>query len=359
MKTDFHPFLVGTVFNPLPPLSTVPSPTSKTLLLRYPSRLNAMALDPGRITTNNNLIYQAGEIVVSTALYRQVQVRVLSEEENIVVGEGSRNPTLIHHAAEIIRKVIQFREGLAIDVITTFDFKHAGLGSSSGTIAAVAAAINELYGRPIPIQQLRQYVAQNHGEEIDGDKKHLMPVQCIGGSAAAGMCNGDILVVAGKCKVIGSTSLDKKYQIVIGIPHDFTEIDAKEALQEEAKYFPDFARTGREYGPTIAYRLVHECLPALTYGDIKPLGDLIFDYRFRMGSIKNCSFIYPRIIDIAKELEVLKLEEKAIILGLSSVGPAMFAVTEYAQECITQFEAVGLSCVVTSGWTGTYEIVTP
>src|SRR5579875_147789 len=121
MKTDFHPFLIGTVFNPLPSLESVPSPVCEGLLLRYPSRLNAMALDPSRITTNNNLVYQAGEIVLSTGLYRQVQVRVLAEKGNILVEETSRNSTLIRHAAEIMRKVIGFSEGLAIGLTTIFD----------------------------------------------------------------------------------------------------------------------------------------------------------------------------------------------------------------------------------------------
>jgi len=358
VKNDFLPFSVGTVFNPLPSFDFVPSPTSKSLLLQYPSRLNAMALDPSRITTNNNLVYQAGEVVLSIALFRRVRIQVVSGKGGVLVGEGSRNPILIRHATEIMRTAIGFRETLAIDLTTAFELRHAGLGSSSGTIAAVAAAINELYGRPIDLAHLRQYVAQNHGEEIDGDENHLMPVQCLGGSAAAGMCRGSVLIIAGKSSVISAANLDEKYQIVIGVPRDFTEMDAKIALQEEVKHFPDFARTGHEYGPIIAYRLVHECLPALSHNDIRPLGELIFDYRFRMGSIKNCAFMYPRIIDIANELEELKKEGKATILGLSSVGPAMFAVTEYVPECVEKFEAVGLHCVIIPSWPDTYKVLT-
>lgn len=357
MKRDFLPFPVGTVFNSLPPLSHVPSPMSESVILHYPSRLNAMALDSSRITANDNLVYQAGEIVIATALYRQVRVQVVSDKNRNLAGENLYRSPLVRHAVEIMRQALNFRETLAVDVVTSYKLRHAGLGSSSGTISAVAAAINELYGRPIELSRLRQYVAQNHGEEIDADQQHLMPVQCIGGSAAAGMCKGSILVVAGKCAIIGHTSLDKKYQIVIGVPIDFTETDAKAALQEEIKYFSAFKNTGQKYGPIIAYRLVHECLPALTMGDVSPLGDLIFDYRFRMGSIKNCAFMYPRIIDIACELEGLKKEGKAIILSLSSVGPAMFAITEHVQECIKRFESVGLRCTVTSSWEDMYKVI--
>ena len=50
---------------------------------------------------------------------------------------------------------------------------------------------------------------------------------------------------------------------------------------------------------------LHRALPDLCNGSIKELADIVFDYRFNMGSIENCSFVYEKMIEQAKELRKL------------------------------------------------------
>ena len=49
---------------------------------------------------------------------------------------------------------------------------------------------------------LIKYLAQNHGEEIDGEDFYLNPVQCIGGSAAAGIYKAGLILLAGESSPI-------------------------------------------------------------------------------------------------------------------------------------------------------------
>lgn len=327
MKTDFEAFKVGTVFNGLErPLDNI-QPVADSVTIAYPSRLEAMALDPSQIAANNNLIYPAGQIDFSVALTKLIQVERTARSD-ISVSERTARQPLVRHAASITRQALGVEDGLSIDVDASLDLRHCGLGSSSSLVAGVAATINELYGKPIGPLELSRYVAQNHGEEIDGETDQLMPVQCIGGSAICGHFDGSLVVLAGQATPIFRMNLPETKQVVIGIPNDYTHPDSQTLMNAEVDNMAGFKNTGETHGPAIAYRLVHEVLPGLVAGRLKPCKDLIFDYRWDMGSIANCAFVYPPLTALAEDLRPLKDDPAIDILSLSSVGPGFFAVTE-------------------------------
>ena len=338
MKNDFTPFEVGMVWNPI----DIPNSRLKYshIEINYPSRLNAMALDPSKIAKNDNLKYSPGEIVFKINIYKKVTVESDNNTDKIQISPNSSRSSLIMHAAMIMKKALKFSNGLKIKVENQKDLRHVGLGSSSGLIASVACAINELYGNPLSKETLLKYLAQNHGEEIEGDSNKLSPVQCIGGSAAAGLYKGSFLVLAGQSNVIFQSDLPEKLKVIIATPVDFKQLDAHVLLQKEIEYFPDFVACGQRYSKEISYRLLHEALPGVKESNLKPLGDLIFDYRFRMGSIKNCSYCYPLIVEIAKKLEIMRNYTE--ILSLSSVGPSFFAITNDYKTCEKIFIQCGL-----------------
>ena len=242
-----------------------------------------------------------------------------------------------------MKKALNTNDGYEIEVENENEIKHAGLGSSSGLIASVASAINEIYNNPIPPDTLIQYLAQNHGEEINGEPNLLSPVQCIGGSAVAGLSSGGLVILAGKNRVIAHMDISNEYSVVIGIPSDFKELDAQYLLKEEIKNFDKFIQCGKKFSHIISYKMLHSVLPAMAEGDLCPLGDLIFDYRFDMGSIKNCSFCYSELPKIAQKIRFLKENGTVDILAISSVGPAFFAIIKNAKRCVATFCDVGLN----------------
>ena len=235
-----------------------------------------------------------------------------------------------------MKKTLGFRNGLSIEVKNQNEIKHAGLGSSSRLISAIAAAINELYGNPISKDKLVRFLAQNHGEETP-DPNKISPVQCMGGSASAGLIQGGLKIITGDSQVIKAINIEEDYKLVIAIPRDYVAPSADKALQKELQSMNNFIKTGKKYGPIIAYRLVHEALPALNKKDLSPLGDLIYDYRFRMGSIRNCSFLYPKLVSLSKKIAIIK-NKNTPILALSSVGPSFFALTKNPEKCAEIFE---------------------
>ncbi|HEY1074705.1 MAG TPA: hypothetical protein VGE59_03350 [Patescibacteria group bacterium] len=323
--------------------------------IRYPSRLNAMAIDPSKIAMEASLRYSPGEVIFSVALFRTVQLHVRRDSQ-IVISPTSKRPVLIKHAVEIMRQALGVTHGIDVGFTDETDIRHCGLGSSSGTIAAVATAMNELYGNPIPSTDLLRFLAQNHGEEIDTMPGYLYPVQCIGGSAAAGLCRGGIIVLAGESVPIGIADVSGDYEAVIGIPNDVPDYDAKTLMDKEIESLPKFIETGVKYGGENAYNVLHKMLPAMHLHDLATIGDVIYEYRFRMGSIENCSFVYPRLPALCARLAPLKHSGIADVLAVSSVGPGIFAITRDPQKCEAAFKQEGLTVYRTKVHNQGYEV---
>lgn len=348
LKLDFKPFKVGTVFNPI---KNGPYKVAKGLtgvVIRYPSRLDLMAIDPSKISSNNNLVYTPGEIILKVDQYRTVSIERVEGGNEIQISERSKRKPLIMHAALIMREALDFDCGLRIDVENLKEIRHVGFGSSSALIAAVACAINELFDNPVETKDLVQYTAQNHGEEIDGVETMISPVQCIGGSSAGGQYNGALMVLTGESRVVETMELSDEYKIIVGLPKDFVELDSKILLEQELEVMDKFVECGKKFGSIIAYKILHNVLPAMIEGDLKTIGDLIYEYRFEMGSIENCSYCYPPLTTLCKRLSYLKKDGVVDLLSISSVGPAIVAVTKDGNVCVEAFEKENLSTFIFS-----------
>lgn len=356
MKTDYKPFEVGTVFNPLKNRVKNNFPVLRSVEILFPSRLNAMAVDPSKITENNNMVYTAGEVIFSIPIFKKIRIDVIDSSE-CVISESSKRKSLIKHAFLIMKKAIGFENGLSIDVDNENEIKHQGMGSSSGLLAGVCAAINEIYGCPLKANELLRYVAQNHGEEIEDDDDYLIPVQCIGGSAASGLYEGGALLLLGENLVAKTTDIEEEYSVVLGFPKDFQEVDSKDALENELENMDGFVKCGETYGKANAYNVLHKLIPAMIEGDIEGMGDVIYDYRFGMGSIKNCSFLYPKLVGLCDRLSFLKKENHVAVLSISSVGPLIFAITKDSERCVKSFEKENLRTSVIPIYNGKYQIV--
>lgn len=349
---------IGKILNPLQ--TNLPrnlEPKFKSVTIQFPCRLGAMSLDPEKITANQDMVFRAGQILFSVKFYTKATVSFLDKKgDEIIIGDESKRKTIIEHTALMMKKVLGIQHCLFIDVKNQNEKRHYGLGSSGSLIGAVASGINELYGCPISNKDLARFLAHNYCEEIDGNNEHVQQVQSIGGSTANGLFSGGLLLIAGEAQVVKSMKIDNSYKVVIGTPNDYPDRDAFTLIKEEENNLSGFATAGKKYGQEIAYRVVHEVLPAMESGEVKPIGDLIFDYRFHMGSIVNCSFTYPPIIEIAKKLSNLKHSGIAEVLSLSSVGPAFFALTKLPEICVEEFEKIGLNVKVVSIENSKYKV---
>lgn len=355
-KTDFTNFPVGTVFNKAKITSKITRKYS-SVKIAYPSRLEAMALDPSKIADNNDLVYEAGQIDFCVSMYKNISVSINKDSNDIIVSARTPRKSLVRHAALIMQNALGLENGFNIDVQDEINLRHCGLGSSSSLIAGVASAINELYGMPINPLDLARFCAQNHGEEADNNDAYLVPVQCIGGSAVCGNFVGGAVILSGQATPVMTAKLSEDLRVVFGVPSDFKHPDSQELMNVEVENIDAFRESGKTYGPQIAYRLVHKVMPALVEGDLKPMKDLIFDYRWDMDSIKNCSFVYPRMNEIAESLRCFKDDSEVDIIALSSVGPGFFAITNNTNKVEKQFQKLGMTTYITTLHNEKYKII--
>ena len=321
------------------------------ITLKYPCRLDAMAINPAAVCYNDSMIFTPGEVVISLKKYITVKVIVKSATGGILnISKTTKRKVLIKHAYLLMCAALGVSPSLDIDVDDNDIPKHCGFGSSSSTIASVAAAINELYGCPIDNGDLIKYLASNHGEEVsDNDNDNLKVVQCIGGGATNGLTDEGIIIIAGK-----STTISKmKYEsdLLIGIPNDYVSKDAKTMMELEEKNLYKFKNTGLKYADKIAYNLLHKALPGIANNSIKELADVVFDYRFNMGSNENCSFVYDGMMNISNKIRCLYEKGLCDFLSLSSVGPAFFLLVndkKKKDECKRFMEKINLKVIESS-----------
>lgn len=326
------------------------------LIVKYPCRLDAMAINPAAVCYNDSMVFTPGEVVISTKKYIIATIKKIDSKNELTISKTTKRKVLVKHAFHLMKSVLNFNESFYIDVNDDEIPKHCGFGSSSSTIAAVASAINELYGCPITNDDLIKYLASNHGEEIsDSDEDNLKMVQCIGGGATNGLVKAGIIIIAGKATVISKMNYEGR--IIIGVPKDFELKDANYLMEKEEENLYKFKKTGELYSEKIAYNLLHKALPGIVNKNIKELADIVFDYRFNMGSIDNCSFVYPNMINQAKKIRKLYEDNKCEFLSLSSVGPAYFAIVKndvQLYECTKVFNDLNMNIMITEVNNETY-----
>lgn len=351
-KKKFPIFKAGVIFNEFVPKSNKPiAPKKEIIEIKYPCRLDAMAINPAAVCYNDSMIFTPGEVVVSLKKFIKVKITLKTENGGkINISKRTKRKVLVKHSYLLMCKALNISPSLDIDVDDNDIPKHCGFGSSSSTIAAVASAINELYSCPIADKDLIKYLASNHGEEIsDEDEENLKAVQCIGGGATNGLTEEGIIVIAGKSTTIAKMKYES--EVLIGIPNNFVQKDAKTLMELEEKNLWKFKETGEKYAEKIAYNLLHKAFPDMVNNNIKELANVVFDYRFNMGSNENCSFVYDGLRKISNRIRNLYENNSCEFLALSSVGPAFFVLVKdekQKKECKELMKKLDLKIIESS-----------
>lgn len=149
MEEKFPIIKAGYIFNPYKIEQTAELKLD-SIILNYPCRLDAMAINPAAVVYNSDMVFTPGEVVVSLNKYIKVTVKVLSETGGkIIISNKTKRKVLVKHSYLLMCSALNISPSIEIDVDDNNIPKHCGFGSSSSTISAVAAAINELYGCPI------------------------------------------------------------------------------------------------------------------------------------------------------------------------------------------------------------------
>lgn len=351
-KNNFEAFEVWTIFNKPIARDIFLNLDKRYVEIKFPSRINAMAIDPSKISWNDgSKVYSAWEVVFSINNFLSIEIQ---KSDSLQI-TGHRKD-MIMHAYLIMKNILWFNDSHYIVVHNEDEIKHVWLWSSSRLISWVMTAINELYWSPLSPNELVKLSSQNHWEESakPGFLKH---VQCIGWSAASGLYNWGLLILAGNGNVVFNTNVDPSYKLILWVPKDFQEKSAEVLMDAEALVIGDFIECWKRYWPQIAYNILHRMMPATKEWNIREVGAVIMEYRLWMWSIKNCSFCYDNLLPLFLKLKPIYDQWIASVLSVSSVWPWIFAITQNTKEVLAFFHSNNLNTSVYDINNWTYEVV--
>jgi len=319
-------------------------PVYKRVRVTVPGRLFALFKNiKGLVEQEPTGEFNYGEVSFGVNLRTHADV---SLHDTLHVTESSRRASIVRHAAEITRKQAGYTGGFLIEANNDFPYRHVGSGSSAALFTATALAINKLLGEPIQNDKLPRFLAQNYGEEIDGDHENLITVQCTGGTSWMGLKGGVILV--DKSQLLHRMAIPEKLGYVIGVP-DYPKPDAKGAMAREAggifqdilDKLPEMDRFHRE--------VFQEVGLAIKENDITRVGKGIykaFSYDPFMQLFEN---MFPGIKVLFWKLRDLMQKHSPVATFISSAGPGIVTVCNKHQkkEIMDCYEHLGIDYLLT------------
>ncbi|MBT7950413.1 MAG: sugar kinase [Gammaproteobacteria bacterium] len=301
---------------------TITEISNREVEVTVPARLHPTVLDMNRFNLNNP---GGGGLGFAIQVYLHAKVRATKSPDIIVNGERS---LLMRHYGHIFQQVLDYPGGFEIE-LHDHERRHIGMGSSIGSMVAMAIGINEVLGRPFNGRELRRIIGYHSCEESPTGNNYLIPAFETGMGAMAGLNGGWVL---------GTDDLEMAYRVpledtkcVVFIPDvpsledEFTGKDTAaeseaELLLRRARYL-DSLQSGVK-----AKMLLCDMLPAMIRDDLKAIGDTLFDLTFLGSKRAECeqhgSFGAP-IYSYLSTFREIGVE----VTGMSSVGPTIFTLT--------------------------------
>ena len=315
VEYDFTSFLPGENINTCGfertyalSLSQVPIRT------KAPGRIHLTVLDMNRFAPG-----QPGGGGIGFAIDVFAEVEVLCIDKGFEINYS--RPSIIRHFLSVFSKTVGYTGGFSVTA-RDHNFKHVGLGSTSTILTALSAATNRAFGDPLTPDQLRVLIGNNYIEETEGGKV-AFGFETGVGPAVSG--KGGMAILGDNLTIVYQHQFAEGKNLHIVIPPS----SISSAGEEEFSLLMNKARSldyrDRELK---AYIIMMDFIPALNNGNLKKMGDLIWEMEFRgskRAEIEHHSF---ELYQYMHKLRKSGLE----FIGMSSVGPSIAIITDMPHD---------------------------
>lgn len=287
-----------------------------------PARLHPTVVDMNRFNLERP---GGGGIGCAIGVYFRARVRTTRDPR--VVAGGPRS-LLARHFGCLFQQVLDYDGGFEIEIYD-HERRHVGMGSSIGSMLAAAVGINEVLERPFGGRELRRIVGYHSCEESPGGNGFLIPAFETGIGAMAGLYGGWLLA---------TDDLELAYRIplpdtrcIVYVP-DVPSVDSgysgrDTAAESEAELLLRRARTLDAMHAGIKAQMIFcDMLPAMIKGDLRAIGDTMFDLCFIGSKRAECEQHGAHGTPIYGHISNFR-DLGAEVAGMSSVGPTVFALT--------------------------------
>jgi predicted sugar kinase len=312
--------------HPLPSMGIAPRTVGlvepREVEVIVPARLHPTVLDMNRFNLNRP---GGGGIGFAIQVYFRGRVRATRSPQ--VVATGKRT-VLMQHFGRLFQQLLGYPGGFEIEM-HDHERRHVGMGSSIGSMVAASIGINEVLGRPFNGRELRRIIGYHSCEESPAGQDRLIPAFETGMGAMAGL-NG------GWC--LGTDDLEMAYRIplpdtrcVVFIPDvpslaseyhgTATAAESEAALLLRRARYLDSLHAGVK-----AQMIFCDMLPAMIKGDLKAIGNTMFDLTYLGSKRAECEQHGAAGTPIYQHISAFR-GMGTEITGMSSVGPTIFALT--------------------------------
>lgn len=343
VEYDFTPFCPGENLHTAD-VSRIREPEVQpgTFIVRAPARIHLSVLDMNRFCPGTP---GGGGLGFALQLYHEAEVTAAEKTEI-----DSPRHLLIRHLEAAFKKATGYTGGFRV-VTRDHGREHIGLGSTCTTAVAVLSGMNEAAGRPLDADGIRMLLGHNYVEETDAEGKVVFGFET--GLGALASLNGGMNIIGDKLTPICSHAFAEGYQVYVVIPK--THAPQENAGENEFSLLMNHARLldtrDREMK---AYMVLMDFIPALVRGDLKKMGDIIWELEFRgskRAEVQHHSFI---IYQHMNALRAAGLE----FVAMSSVGPSVCVITKKGEDEMKQIaDSIGLEIAVSTGTDNTGLII--
>jgi beta-RFAP synthase len=294
-----------------------PCPQGTVCQVEVPARLHASVADMNRFGIGRP---GGGGVGFAVALHSRARAVVTPASGLGATGERS---ALARHLAALFLEITGFRGGVELHV-ADHGHRHMGLGSSIGSLTAGAIALNEVLGRPLALRDVRKLVAHNYCEEASVTGESLVKGFETNVGAMLAL-HGGMVVASDACEILYRTTLPPTMRALLLIPRLGPKVASGE---QEAEALLTRARDlDLRDGPTKAYRVLLDLMPAMIRGDAQVIGNVIWELTALGSKHAECCLHGTDGQEIYESMGKLR-REGAEVVGMSSVGPAIFALSQ-------------------------------
>ena len=286
----------------------------REIQIRFPNRIHMTPIDCNRFGFGEP---GGGGIGFAIDLGSTLRIST-SRHLEVEVSRPTDIPLMVHYS-RVMQQVLNTRQEFHFSLHMANTVKqHFGLGSSVSVACAVVFGINKMFRDPLSVDEMRRLIAHNFVEEFEGEVSRGLET----GVGTSVILKGGIAVIANGIVEVFRRPFPQGYAVLLVDPR--TSRPESNRPESEDMLRRTFHLDG-SYRYTKAYDILMDIIPAIDAGDFRKVGDYVWDIQFSGTHLSMIQSYEAFGEQIYKTLGILRGAEAAVC-GLSSVGPAIYAI---------------------------------
>ena len=290
--------------------------------ISFPGRIHVSPIDCNRFGFGQP---GGGGVGFAVSLDNRLEIKIAPQ--TIVEGAPGQEPVMLHWA-RLMLKILGYDRGLSLKMRLCPEMgQHSGLGSSVAVAAACLSGINKLFGEPYTKIQLRDLLTLNFVEQCRGRVTRGLET----GVGSHVLLNGGFCAVGDNTVLLSSSHELDAHSVLLVFPK-VTRLhqDDPECLEMLKRSL----RLDESYRYIRAYRVIMDLWPALQRKDLRGLGEVIWEFQFSGTHLSMFQGYDDGGVEIIRTMTLLR-KSGAQIVGMSSVGPTIYAISDNL-DCVLQ-----------------------